>query len=279
MSEASPLPSAIKRVLHPLADILVRQGIPHAALAEWARECFVAAAERAGGVAGRKVSTSRISVVTGLTRKEVARIRALPRDQRGSDAAARYHRGARVITGWVRHDHYSDGAGHPLVLPLEGDSPSFATLVADFAGDVPPRAVLDELEDVGAVRRPEEGLVELVVRAWIPRHEDAQKLEVLGLDVGGLLQTIAHNLDHSGDEARFQREVYYDNLPDEALPELRALTARHGQELLELLDRYMAAHDRDASPNLAGTGRNHAGIGVFYFEGSADDPSDGGSSS
>ncbi|MFQ5937243.1 MAG: DUF6502 family protein [Acidiferrobacterales bacterium] len=32
------------------------------------------------------------------------------------------------------------------------------------------------------------------------------------------------------------------------------------------MDRWMAEHDRDTRPNVKGTGRKRAGIGIYYFE-------------
>jgi hypothetical protein len=64
----------------------------------------------------------------------------------------------------------------------------------------------------------------------------------------------------------FQRKVYYDNLPTEALPELQILLNERGQALLEFIDQWMAAHDRDINPKVTGTGRRAAGIGLYYFE-------------
>jgi len=273
MDDQQALASATRRILDPLVEILLRHGVPHAALAEWAKQVYVEVAERQGGAEGRKVSTSHLSVVTGLTRKDVARIRNAPSDPANAEDAARYHRAARVVTGWNRSEPYAEG-GRPLDLALDGDAPSFASLVKEFAGDVPTRAVLDELERVNAVESTDDGRLRLRVRAWIPKEGEAQKLEVLGIDTSGLIRTIAHNLDHDGEDALFQRQVYYDNLPQEALTDLRALTGRHGQELLETLDRYMAAHDRDSNPDAEGTGHRAVGIGVFYFEEPADTDED-----
>ncbi len=270
MSDLGQLPHAVRRLLRPLAGILLDHGVPHAAFAEWAKHAYVEEAERRGGVGGRKISASRLSVVTGLTRKDVARIRALP-DGSGGEAAARYHRASRVVTAWIREPAYTDGDGCPRALPIEGAEPSFAALVRSFAGDVPHIAMLDELERVGTVERVDDGDVRLLARAYVPRQSEDDKLEILGADVAGLIETISHNLDNEGAAARFQRKVYYDNMPEEALPELKALTAKHSQALLELLDRWMSKHDRDATPNVTGTGRRGAGIGIYYFENDLDD--------
>jgi hypothetical protein len=143
---------------------------------------------------------------------------------------------------------------------------SFASLVRRFSGDMPARAVLDELERVGAVRQREDGRVELVTRAYIPRTGETDKLHILGTDVSYLITTIDHNVRSDGAEPRFQRKVAYDNLPDQALPLFRKLSAEKAQALLEHLDKWLARHDRDTHPAVAGAGRNRAGIGIYYLE-------------
>jgi len=67
--------------------------------------------------------------------------------------------------------------------------------------------------------------------------------------------------------------VCYDNLPSETLPDLRIMARDRAQALLEQLDRWMSERDRDFSPEVPGTGRKRAGVGIYYFEG---DYGDGG---
>ena len=134
------------------------------------------------------------------------------------------------------------------------------------SGNVPPRAVLDELINVGAVERREDGKIGLLTRAYIPQSLDAHKLNILGTDVQHLIATIDHNLKSEITEPLFQRKVLYDNLPDEALPKFRKLFAKRAQSLLESADRWLARRDRDINPAVEGSGRNRAGIGLFFFE-------------
>lgn len=265
------LSAAVTRLLEPLAGLLLHHGVPHAAFAEWAKFAFIQAAEAQGGVAGRKVSASRLSIVTGLTRKDVARIRATSAP-RAAEESARNHRAARVVNGWTTDAAYQDGDGEPLVLPFDAGEPSFSSLVRQFGGDVPPRAVLDELARVGTVEVSDADRATLKERAYVPRRSEAQILDVLATDVGGLIDTIGHNLEEP-DDPKFQRRVYYDNVPEEALSEIKALASKHGQALLEKLNTLMAKHDRDSDPTIQGTGRKMAGIGVYYFDDDYDDGS------
>jgi hypothetical protein len=149
---------------------------------------------------------------------------------------------------------------------MEGPGATFSELVKRFSGDVPVRAILDELVRIGAVERLEDGRVSLLVRAYIPESSDADKLHILGTDVGHLIKTIDHNLKPDPIGPLFQRKVEYDNLPSEVLPEFRKLSVRRAQALLEKLDRWLAQRDRDVTPKVKGTGRNRAGLGIYYFE-------------
>ena len=83
--------------------------------------------------------------------------------------------------------------------------------------------------------------------------------------MAGLVDTIEHNI-YGKEKPFFQRKVYYDNLPKETIPRLQALVEERGQALIEDLDQWMSAHDRDANPNIEGSGRKAAGIGIYYFE-------------
>ena len=99
-----------------------------------------------------------------------------------------------------------------------------------------------------------------------PRTAMPTKLHILGTDVALLVSTIDHNLNPGPTGPFYQRKVAYDNLPDEVLPEFRKYSAKKAQLYLENLDRWLSKHDRDDTPLVKGSGRNQAGIGIYYFE-------------
>jgi hypothetical protein len=259
------LAKAIETLLKPLVRILLRNGISYGTFADLAKWVYVDVASREFAISGRKQSVARVAVLTGLTRKEVQRLHGLPRPHE-RETAERYNRAARVIAGWRREREFLDPEGRPAPLATSGETGSFASLVRRFSGDMPARAVLDELKRIGAVRQLDDGRVELICRAYIPRTSETDKLHILGTDVSYLITTIDHNVQSDRAEPRFQRKVAYDNLPDRALPEFRKLSAQKAQALLEHLDKWLSRHDRDTRPGVPGTGRNRAGIGIYYFE-------------
>ena len=263
------LASAVVCLLRPLVRLLLRNGVPYKSFADMAKWVYVDVANDEFAIEGRKQSDSRVSIITGLSRKEVRRVALLPNPV--DDASVeRFNRAARVISGWVRDRDFHDSSNRPASLPVEGESHSFSALVQKYSGDVPARAILDELERVGAIQKLRNGKYRLRVRAYVPPTGEDEKLAILGTDVADLISTIGHNIYSEESGLLYQRKVEYNNLPEEAMPRLRALSAGRGQKLLEQIDAWLSQQDRDVNSDVEGSGRMRAGVGVFYFEESLD---------
>jgi hypothetical protein len=259
--------SALYRIFHALARLALRRGLPFEAVAGAARRAFVDVAHREFTIPGRKQSASRVSVLTGIHRKEVRRVLAATSEAE-LDASQWVTCGASVVTGWRRDSRFQDRKGQPAALPFEGESPTFSELVRRYGiGDAPARAVLDELARVGAVERTKDQRIKLVASAYIPEAASPAALAIFGTDVADLIATIDHNLSSPPGAGYFQRKVAYDNLPEEALDEIRARVEKEANAVLEKLDRTISRHDRDSNPKAGGSGRKRAMIGVYYHEG------------
>lgn len=257
--------AAILRLLRPLVRMALKRGVSYGTFTSLLKWVFYEVAKEDFTIEGKKQTQSRISVITGFTRKEVKRLSELDtptsRNQR-----EQYNRAARVISGWRRDSKYLDKQGSPKVIPITGEGATFETLVRKFSGDMPPRAVLDELTRLGALSLEPKNRVRLVQESFMPTTDDAIKFHILGTDVDLLISTIEHNIEQNSQPPFYQRKVHYDNLPDEVLDDFRKLSRRQAQKLLDELDRNLAAVDRDANPDIKGTGRNVAGLGIYYFQ-------------
>ena len=263
-THSKALVEAIVRILTPLVRILLKSGVSCGAFTELVRRVYVEVADRDFTVSGRKQSVSRIAVITGLNRKEVTRIRGLPPID-STEIDERYNRAARVISGWLRDPQFLDKKGDPDALPFEGEH-SFSALVKKYSGDMPARAVADELMRVQAVEHTAHGELRLTARGYVPRGSEVEKLQVLGTDTRDLIATIEHNLTHPPEQARFQRKVGYDNLPIETGAAFHKLSTRLGQGVLEQLNEWLAERDRDCTPDVEGSGRMRLGLGIYVIE-------------
>jgi hypothetical protein len=271
MAESDPdnegrgaLHSAVLHLLRPLVRILLNHGIPFDSFAEIAKWAYVEVADREFGIPGRKQTDSRVSVLTGLTRKEVARIRHVDKPEDVVSAGS-YNRAARVVSAWVREYPMENTPSGVAPLPLEGPR-SLSDLVHRHSGDMPVRAVVDELLRVGAIRVLDSGDAELLQRHYLPPTGERRKLVYLGHDVADLIATIGHNLEAKPGGTLFQRKVFYDNIPEEHMARVRELARKRGEHAIDALVTDLAAHDRDANPKVTGTGRMRAMVGIYYHE-------------
>lgn len=259
----SVLEGAAGRVLRSLARVLIRYGVSVQAFIDLAKRAYIGAAQCDFTLPTRKMTGSRLALVTGLTRKDVQRLTSgqAPSDER---ALARVNRAVRVIAGWRRDATFHGEGGVPAPLPLDGATPSFSDLVRRYSGDIPVRAVLDELQRNGSVT-VHGNEVRLADRG-LPSTDESGKLALLGSDVSDLVDTVAYNLLADPSRRRFQRKVMYDNLSREAVAEFRRLSTERSQQVLEEFDRWLARHDRDVTGSTAGSGRVRAGVGMYFFE-------------
>lgn len=271
MKQDNPLTAtlarAVERLLAALFRLLIRHGMSFTAFEIIAKRVYVDVVLREFSIPGKKPSISRASILSGLTRKEVQRLLAQT-EAGAAQAASEAHenRAVRVLGAWAREAEFLDADGQPRVLDPQDGEAGFAALVRRHSGDMPVRAVLDELLRVGAVKRRSEGGLELVQRAFVPRGS-TDKVEHLGSDVADLVHTIDHNIDHGDTDPRFQRRVMYHEMPRHIVAEFRKTSAAQAMALLVKLDRWLAARtESPGAANGADESLVRLGMGVYYFE-------------
>ncbi len=257
---------ALVRMLRPLARLLLKRGTSYGVFVEAAKIAFVEAAQHDLAIPGRKQTTSRISTMTGLSRKEVQHL--LTQEQTGIiETQHKLSRTARVIGGWIADPRFTNNKNQPLPLPFEGAQPDFTELVRNYSGDITARTIADELSRLGAISMTDEGKLQLLKQAYIPQTGSDEQFELLAEDVADLLMTISHNLEQADPEQRhFQRKVFYNNIPIEYVDELRRFIADNAQQCLETINRKLAKYDRDNNAKLRGTQRMKIGLEIHAIE-------------
>lgn len=255
--------AAVVRVLRPLIRTVLRGGLSYKAFDELVKWVYVDVALREFKIPGRKNSKSRVAVLTGLTRREVDRLVRLPEPKEG--APERYNRAARVLSGWSEDPQYKDG-DQPRVLQIEGKE-GFVELVRHYSGNQPHRAVLDELVRVGSVERVGEDKVRLLKAYYEPvsGKQEEEKLNILGIATGDLLETISFNI-HRGNVPSFYQQEIYERIPADKLLELRELMRKHCDQFATKTDRMLYAQIGLETVRDEKLTDRRAGIGVYYFE-------------
>lgn len=252
---------AARRVLRPLVRVLLRNGITARTFEELVRKVFVDVAHDEFGIEGKPQTLARISVITGLNRKEVARLRKLPPVDE-SDRAF-FNRAGTVFAAWRTDEAFHDAKGDPLDLPFAGPAPSFTELVKKHSGDMYPRAIADELLRLGAIQEID-GKLRMTSRGYVPVADQARMLDILGVDTAELIETIDHNLQASGDDRRLQLKVIANNLPESAFAEFDRYSKRIARNAVEEIARWLG--ERDLGKDDSGSDRRLAvGVGVYQI--------------
>lgn len=260
----SHLAAACRRLLRPLVKLLLRHGMAYGEFADVVKSVYVEVAREDFTPSGKKPSDSRVAILTGLTRKDVKRLREMVD---GPQASSRINRATRVLSGWYRDPDFNGADGQPLALPMEGKNISFAALVRRYSGDMPPKTMLEELQRVHAVELTEDGRIHVLSRAYLPDYGDPSGVHEMGAALHDLAATIDHNLDPEREGLRyFQRTVANERVTPKSLPVFRRIVGEQAQQLLEVLDDWLSVHEVADAEADKKTGGIRTGVGIYYFQ-------------
>lgn len=269
---------ALRFCLRPLARVLLRLGIGFRQFSEVAKLAFVEEALGERDQRGRTTNASRVAIRTGLSRKEVARLRNQILAKSvvdGTRVGTSYRSGhaARVLQLWHVAPEYIDSDGNPIELQISGDSRSFSALVKLAGGDVPPGAVKAELLAAHALEESPDGGLRPLQRYFIP--SDVGEDLVIGLShiVSPVLEGLAHNTGPMKDRPFIQRLAYSDRLIPAALPLFREIARDRCGDFLRWIDDWLSSNEQ-MLPESNGKPTQRVGVGIFYYEGAPTDIED-----
>jgi len=260
--------SAYRRLLQPLIRILIRNGVSYYEFNEVVKSVYVEVAERDFAIAGRKSSQSRIAILTGFTRKEVARQKALLDSGTLFETTSNLNKVTRVLVGWHSDPEFTGPYGMPIELPFDaGAAPSFSHLVRKYCGDVSPLEMLEELIRVGAVEKSSSGLYKVLMRTYIPERLNPDALERFGEVVRNFIETYEYNIETQEPSARrFERIVFADDgLRASLMPAFEQLIRTKGLQLLVELDNWLSAQELTPGAKNKSEPRVRTGLGIYHF--------------
>ncbi len=253
---------ALRTLLRPLVRLLVDRQVPYPFLANLLKGIYVEVAERDFGLAGKRLTDSRISLLTGVYRRDVKRLRAELRE--GTAIPPAVSLGAEVVAQWNGRPEFMDAEGRPNPLPVySDDEPSFETLVASVSTDIRARSVLDEWLRLGVVHFDDSGRVVLDAGVFVPQKGLEEKLYYFGRNLRDHIAAAAHNVQ--GEAPPFvERSVYYSRLSAASVEEIGEFAAEQGMVALKAVNRLaMALQERDAQ---SGAEARRMTFGVYYLE-------------
>jgi len=252
--------------LRPVARIFLRFGMGFKEFSDIAKTSFVDVATSEYGLRGRPTNISRVAVMTGLTRKEVRRVREKIQNG-GQSVVVKTTPLSEILHRWHAESEFLNSSGRPAILPFSGEGVSFSSLVKKFGGDIPPGAMRTELKRVGAVVEDEQGHLRAVSRIVHPRMEHEKLVTAVVHAIYPLISTISHNVDpNREDDTWAQLSTFSQSIRGADVPRLRRISLDRLTELAETIDdlfmAYETLHENDGSDN----DKNTVAVGVYYFE-------------
>jgi hypothetical protein len=261
----SVLLRAIRRVLKPLVRLMLKNGITYPMVLEDLKQLFVEVADAEFKLEGRSQTDSRLTVLTGVHRKDVKRIR----DQNLGDCKytssnLKPNLGAQVVAQWLGNPKFLNPNDLPLALPRTGpsDQANFDALVGMVSKDVRARPLLDEWLRTGIVKLDPEGLVVLNREAFIPADDLEQSAEFLAMNVHDHLAAAVNNLDPKS-QRFFERCAFDDKLSAEQVQALHEFVRKHGMDFLRSVNKQSVKLEKAPQPSEPNY-RVNTGV-YFYF--------------
>lgn len=220
----------------------------------------------------RSPTDSRVSVLTGVHRRDVSSIR---RDGAPGSKPSAMSLPATVIGRWLGDPDYAAPNGQPIVLPWSAGQgqPSFEKLARGCSKDIHPRTILDELIDQDMVDWEEErDVVTLTAKAFVPAHDNDTMMHFFEMNLHDHLAAATSNIAGDDERAPFlEQAVYYNRLLPSSVDELQKLARERAGGILGEMNSEALRHQKADKKKDEPTRRFRFGV-FFYCE--DDEPPD-----
>lgn len=183
-------------ILRSLARLAIHKGWLFPAVEHRLRHAYI---DAAGSMTDGVMTDSRISVVTGLQRRDIARLRKETEPRQSPRQPL-----AEIIARWWDDPNYD-----PEGIPILGAEGSFTSLARSVRKDVHPRTFLDVLVEAGSVEERQDKVV-LTTRSYQPRPGSDDQLAYLVDNVGDHLSASVSNVLGAGEH--YDMAVHYTGL-------------------------------------------------------------------
>jgi len=251
---------------------LLRRGVVWSELSDLSKEVYVDVARQEYGIDGRPTNNSRVAMLTGLSRREVSRVRdCLDADASGSnregdrESDREGNRIARILTGWHVDPEFTDAEGRPKDLLATGPSESLASLLKRYAGDLPHGAIRKEMSHRGLIQELEGGYVRVLKRDVVYTSLDPEMVRQLGVALHDHAATLDHNLNDERElPPRFEGIADNAVVSAGAAKDFEAFVEGRGLEFLEEIDAWLTNHEVDDPADTA-TRKIRLGVGVYLI--------------
>ena len=214
----------------------------------------------------KRQTDSRISLLTGVHRKDVKRLTDMLEEE--EVAPTNVTLGAQLVSKWIGQQPYTGNDGRPLLLARhvsDGGDRSYEALVASVSKDIRSRAVLDEWVRLGIAHVDEQDRVCLNVEAFIPKKGFEEKAYYFEHNLHDHAAASVSNMLELG-PLFVERSVHYTKLTRNSVTELASLGEALGMQALQTVNRRALALEQQDANNADANQRMNFGIYFYHVE-------------
>lgn len=230
---------------------------------ELLKRVFVEVAERDFCLDKKASTDSRISLITGVHRKDVRRLRELPDVE--ADLPPKVSLSAQIVATWITDKRWLDDKGQPRPLArltTRGGDISFEALVASISQDIRPRSVLDEWLRLGVVLVNDADEITLSTNAFVPKEGVEEKLAYYAHNLGDHAAAAADNVLGIS-KPWFERSVHHSAMSEAQIEQLRLLASDLGMGMLTKL--HTQANELNDSVSANDSKLKRFTCGIYFY--------------
>lgn len=243
--------------MRPVVRFCLRNSMVLQEITEQLKRVLVEEAAESMRQAGERVNVSRISVMTGLHRRDVMRL-----TKGAGEPPSPMSLASRVIGQWGQDTRFKTASGAPRILSYEGDQSEFKELVRCVSQDLNHCTVLFELERIGAVEKRKTGVK--LIRPTLTISQDLEEgCELLARDSSDLMQSALQNIVDKPEIPQLHARTEYDNVSLAALPKIKNWLLEEGAAFHRRMREFISNLDKDTNAGLEGPGGGRVVVGTF----------------
>lgn len=261
--------NAMKRIFRPFVKLMLANNLTYTFIIDVIKALFVEVADQEFNQQGKRLTDARISLMSGVHRKDVKRLRELQPDVEDV-MPENVSLGSQLVALWNANPKYHNEEGVPKPLARFSSANtvvSFESLVRSLSTDIHPRAVLDEWLRLGVASIDADNYVHLTTDMYIAQEGFEEKVYYFGHNLHDHAQAAVSNVMSSGQDENqpsfLERCVHYDSLTAESVDEITQLSKKLGMKNLREINKFadaLALKDAD-KPNA----NMRMTYGIYYY--------------
>jgi hypothetical protein len=244
----------LKYLLIPLCRFCINRSIKIQDIFYYLKICLIKVAKEELKLLGEKESISKISIMTGLQRKDIVSLES----KQFNNSLISENLLSKIINLWGIDKKYTQPTGAPKPLTYTGRDSQFQNLVEQISKDLNYHTVLFDLERLNLVTKDAEYVSLISNEKYLTCLNPDSAYKLLSNDISDLILTVENNISSRSNNKNLHATTKFDNIPAEAIPVIRKWMQKTGNQLHLAARKMLSRYDLDCNPKKLSEKHKHA---------------------